>query len=171
MDKFVITGGAALQGEIPTNGSKNSALPALAAALLTEEPVTLHRIPRVRDIRTMERLLVDIGTTVDVDGETVRLRTERIVSSRSALRTGQDHARFEPGAGSAGGALRPRARFAAGRLRHRRAAHQSAHLRAGAAGRDASTRSTATSKPMRRDGLQRRGRCTSTASPSPAPKT
>ena len=45
MDKFVITGGNALQGEIPTNGSKNSALPALAAALLTEEPVTLHRIP------------------------------------------------------------------------------------------------------------------------------
>jgi UDP-N-acetylglucosamine 1-carboxyvinyltransferase len=80
MDKFVITGGAALQGEIPTNGSKNSALPALAAALLTAEPVTLHRVPRVRDIRTMERLLVDIGTTVDVDGETVRLRTEKIVS-------------------------------------------------------------------------------------------
>ena len=48
MDKFVITGGTLLQGAIPTNGSKNSALPALAAALLTEEPVTLHRIPRVR---------------------------------------------------------------------------------------------------------------------------
>jgi UDP-N-acetylglucosamine 1-carboxyvinyltransferase len=80
MDKFVITGGAALQGEIPTNGSKNSALPALAAALLTAEPVTLHRVPRVRDIRTMERLLVDIGTVVDVDGETVRLRTEKVLS-------------------------------------------------------------------------------------------
>jgi UDP-N-acetylglucosamine 1-carboxyvinyltransferase len=80
MDKFVITGGAALQGEIPTNGSKNSALPALAAALLTAEPVTLHRVPRVRDIRTMERLLVDIGTVVEVDGETVRLRTEKILS-------------------------------------------------------------------------------------------
>jgi UDP-N-acetylglucosamine 1-carboxyvinyltransferase len=80
MDKFVITGGTALRGEIPTNGSKNSALPALAAALLTEEPVTLHRVPRVRDIRTMERLLVDIGTTVDVEEETVRLRTERILS-------------------------------------------------------------------------------------------
>jgi len=63
MDKFVITGGVPLKGEIPTNGSKNSALPALAAALLTAEPVTLHRVPRVRDIRTMERLLVDIGTT------------------------------------------------------------------------------------------------------------
>src|SRR3954454_49117 len=79
MDKFVITGGAALQGEISTNGSKNSALPALAAALLTSEPVVLHRVPRVRDIRTMERLLVDIGATVDVDGQTVHMRTERIV--------------------------------------------------------------------------------------------
>src|ERR1022692_3052367 len=78
MDKFVITGGAALQGEIPANGSKNSAL--LAAGLLTDEAVTLHRVPRVRDIRTMERLLVDIGTMVDVDGETVCLRTERILS-------------------------------------------------------------------------------------------
>jgi UDP-N-acetylglucosamine 1-carboxyvinyltransferase len=80
MDKFVITGGTALQGEIPTNGSKNSALPALAAALLTEEPVTLHRIPKVRDIRTMQRLLVDIGSQVDVDGETVRLHTPKIAS-------------------------------------------------------------------------------------------
>jgi len=80
MDKFVITGGIALQGEIPTNGSKNSALPALAAALLTEEPVILHRIPAVRDIRTMQRLLVDIGSKVDVDGQTVRLHTEKIVS-------------------------------------------------------------------------------------------
>jgi UDP-N-acetylglucosamine 1-carboxyvinyltransferase len=80
MDKFVISGGSALHGEIQTNGSKNSALPALAAALLTEEPVTLHRIPRVRDIRTMQRLLVDIGANVETEGETVHLHTPRIVS-------------------------------------------------------------------------------------------
>src|SRR5215475_7608369 len=79
MDKFVIAGGAALQGEIPTSGSKNSALPALAAALLTAEPVVLHRVPRVRDIRTMERLLVDIGSVVDVQDGTVRLVTEQII--------------------------------------------------------------------------------------------
>jgi len=79
MDKFAITGGAALKGEIPISGSKNAALPALAAALLTEEPVTLKRIPRVRDIRTMQRLLVDIGTKAETDGETVRLTTEKIV--------------------------------------------------------------------------------------------
>jgi UDP-N-acetylglucosamine 1-carboxyvinyltransferase len=79
MDKFVIKGGTPLQGEIPVNGSKNSALPALAAALLTEEPVTLRRVPAVRDIRTMQRLLVDIGSKVDVDGGTVRLETPHIV--------------------------------------------------------------------------------------------
>lgn len=79
MDKFVIEGGIALQGEIETSGSKNSALPALAAALLTEEPVTLHRIPRVRDIRTMQRLLVDIGSHSEVLGETVKLETKTVV--------------------------------------------------------------------------------------------
>src|ERR1035437_546856 len=79
MDKFAITGGTTLKGEIPASGSKNSALPALAAALLTEEPVILKRIPRVRDIRTMERLLVDIGSTGEAQGETVRLHTPPIV--------------------------------------------------------------------------------------------
>ena len=78
MDKFVISGGQPLHGTIRANGSKNSALPALAAALLTAEPVTLERIPRVRDIRTMQRLLVDIGAEVAVEGETVRLETRQI---------------------------------------------------------------------------------------------
>jgi UDP-N-acetylglucosamine 1-carboxyvinyltransferase len=79
MDRFVINGGAALCGEISTGGSKNAALPALAAALLTEEPVTLYRIPRVRDIRTIERLLVDIGAKIEAEGETVRLSTPQII--------------------------------------------------------------------------------------------
>jgi len=83
MDKFVIKGGIALEGEIPVSGSKNSALPALAAALLTEEPVTLRRVPAVRDIRTMQRLLVDIGSKVDVDRETVRLETPTIVCAEA----------------------------------------------------------------------------------------
>ncbi|MGD0869598.1 MAG: UDP-N-acetylglucosamine 1-carboxyvinyltransferase [Bryobacteraceae bacterium] len=83
MDKFVIKGGTALEGEVPVSGSKNSALPALAAALLTEEPVTLRRVPAVRDIRTMQRLLVDIGSKVDVDGETVRLETPTIICAEA----------------------------------------------------------------------------------------
>ncbi|MDQ6664081.1 MAG: UDP-N-acetylglucosamine 1-carboxyvinyltransferase [Acidobacteriota bacterium] len=80
MDKFVIEGGTPLHGEIETSGSKNAALPALAAALLTEESVILHRIPKVRDIRTMERLLVDIGSKIDIEGERVCLETKSIVS-------------------------------------------------------------------------------------------
>ena len=78
MDKFVITGGTPLQGEIAISGSKNSALPALAGALLTDKPVTLKRIPRVRDIRTMQRLLVDIGAKAEAQGETFHLHTPRI---------------------------------------------------------------------------------------------
>src|SRR5271154_4300529 len=64
MDKFLIQGGTPLEGEIAVSGSKNSALPALAAALLTAEKVVLGRIPKVRDIRTMEKLLAHTGAIV-----------------------------------------------------------------------------------------------------------
>jgi UDP-N-acetylglucosamine 1-carboxyvinyltransferase len=64
MDKFLIQGGTPLEGEIAVSGSKNSALPALAAALLTGERVILGRIPKVRDIRTMEKLLAHTGASV-----------------------------------------------------------------------------------------------------------
>src|SRR5262249_41704103 len=50
--------------EITVSGAKNSALPALAACLLTDEPVTLRRIPPVRDIATMEKLLTYTGASV-----------------------------------------------------------------------------------------------------------
>lgn len=64
MDIFEIEGGAPLTGTIATSGSKNSALPALAACLLTEEEVILEGIPRVRDIHTMEKLLAHTGAEV-----------------------------------------------------------------------------------------------------------
>ncbi len=80
MDRFVIEGGARLSGSIETNGSKNAALPALAAVLLTGDTVELTRIPRVRDIRTMVRLLVDIGVTVEEDDGVFRAATRQIVS-------------------------------------------------------------------------------------------
>ncbi len=65
MDKFVIEGGAPLEGETLVGGSKNAALPALAACLLTAEPVTLERVPAVGDITTMIRLLKHIGARVE----------------------------------------------------------------------------------------------------------
>lgn len=80
MDKFIIEGGKPLNGTIRTSGSKNSALPALAAALLTDGKVVLNRVPRVRDIRTMESLLQDIGSNVAVDYEQVTLETPKILS-------------------------------------------------------------------------------------------
>lgn len=71
MDSFVIHGGRRLSGEVPVSGAKNSALPALAACLLTSEPVVLDRIPEVRDIRTMEALLSHTGAQVSVEGNRV----------------------------------------------------------------------------------------------------
>jgi UDP-N-acetylglucosamine 1-carboxyvinyltransferase len=78
MDKFRIHGGAPLQGSIGISGSKNSALPALAACLLTDERVTLDRIPPVRDIRTMMQLLEHTGARLDVDGELVTVQAETL---------------------------------------------------------------------------------------------
>jgi UDP-N-acetylglucosamine 1-carboxyvinyltransferase len=65
MDKFRIQGGRPLHGEIAISGAKNSALPVLAACLLTAEPVKLKRIPPVRDIATMQKLLEHAGAQVE----------------------------------------------------------------------------------------------------------
>jgi UDP-N-acetylglucosamine 1-carboxyvinyltransferase len=65
MDKFLIKGGKALHGTVAISGAKNSALPAMAAALLTAERVTLHNIPMVRDIITMGKLLAYMGAKVE----------------------------------------------------------------------------------------------------------
>lgn len=67
MDKFVIKGGKPLHGTVAISGAKNSALPAMAASLLTAERVALHNIPRVRDIITMAKLLAFMGAKVAVD--------------------------------------------------------------------------------------------------------
>jgi UDP-N-acetylglucosamine 1-carboxyvinyltransferase len=61
MDQFRIEGPARLQGEVETSGAKNAALPCLAAALLTAEPVHLTNLPDVRDVRTLQELLAHIG--------------------------------------------------------------------------------------------------------------
>lgn len=64
MDKFRIIGGRPLEGRVAISGAKNSALPCMAAALLTPETVTLHNLPYVRDIITMRRLLEDLGSHI-----------------------------------------------------------------------------------------------------------
>lgn len=64
MDKFRIVGGRPLSGRVQISGAKNSALPCMAASLLSAETVTLHNLPYVRDIITMRRLLEDLGCNV-----------------------------------------------------------------------------------------------------------
>jgi len=66
MDRFIIHGGIPLRGTIRVSGSKNAALPCLAACLLTDQPVALENIPTVRDIRTTCRLLETLGATFNV---------------------------------------------------------------------------------------------------------
>ena len=68
MDKFLINGGKALRGTVAISGAKNSALPVMAAALLTAEKVTLHNIPKVRDLITMSKLLAFMDAKVSVTG-------------------------------------------------------------------------------------------------------
>jgi UDP-N-acetylglucosamine 1-carboxyvinyltransferase len=66
MDKLVIRGGNPLLGTVRVSGAKNAALPAMAAALLTEEPVILENIPQVRDIETTRKLLAAMGVEVEL---------------------------------------------------------------------------------------------------------
>ncbi len=61
MDKMIIHGGAHLRGAVDLSGSKNAALPILMAAALTDEPVVLHNVPRLRDVRTALDLLSRMG--------------------------------------------------------------------------------------------------------------
>ncbi len=78
MDKFLIRGGKPLKGKIEIGGAKNSALPCLAAALLTPDTVTLHNVPYVKDLITQRRLLEDLGATV----LTPELRTHKITAGK-----------------------------------------------------------------------------------------
>src|SRR5271156_2466278 len=66
MDKFRVTGGKALKGKVPISGAKNSALPVMAASLLTAEPLHLHNIPKVRDLITMSKLLTFMHVNVSI---------------------------------------------------------------------------------------------------------
>jgi UDP-N-acetylglucosamine 1-carboxyvinyltransferase len=66
MDKLVIRGGEPLLGTVRVSGAKNAALPCMAAALLTDEPVILENIPQVRDIQTTRNLLAAMGAEVEL---------------------------------------------------------------------------------------------------------
>jgi len=74
MTKFIIEGGQPLRGTVTPSGNKNAALPILAACLLTDEPITLENVPRIRDVETMLQLLADLGAEVGwTAGNTLRV--------------------------------------------------------------------------------------------------
>ena len=86
MDAFRIEGGRRLTGRIAIDGSKNASLPLMAAALLTDQPVTLRGVPALADITNMSRLLGELGVAVDGRHGTVTLKS---------VDPGLTHARYE----------------------------------------------------------------------------
>ena len=81
MEQIRIVGGRPLEGTVRISGAKNASLPDVCAALLTDQSVVLHNVPEVRDIRTMGRVLMDLGADVDFQvGGMVAIRAGQITS-------------------------------------------------------------------------------------------
>lgn len=81
MEKFVIEGGHRLSGRVRPGGSKNEALPCLAATLLTDEEVTLRNVPRIADVEIMLQVIQDLGGVYEwVDDTVVKVRTQNVKS-------------------------------------------------------------------------------------------
>ena len=80
MSTLAIEGGHKLSGSVEVEGNKNSALPLLAACLLTTEECVLTNVPRISDVEVMARLLIDLGATVEgVGTTTLRVRCPTVV--------------------------------------------------------------------------------------------
>lgn len=69
MDQFIVKGGNRLNGEIVPSGNKNEALPAMAALLLSDQPIILHNLPNIGDINSMKSILEGLGTSISYKGE------------------------------------------------------------------------------------------------------
>src|SRR6266478_3180489 len=80
MDKIRIHGGRPLSGSIKISGSKNSALPILAATLLTKEPCTIRRVPDLSDVHYMLQILAHLGADVERASGTVTVKAEQVNS-------------------------------------------------------------------------------------------
>ena len=79
MDKLLIRGGRSLHGEVQISGAKNATLPELCAALLTSEPVHLRNVPRLQDVSTMRKLLLNMGVQVsEQDGSELRINASTL---------------------------------------------------------------------------------------------
>ena len=80
MDKILVHGGASLSGSVKISGSKNSALPILAATLLTKEPCVIHHVPDLSDIHYMLQILSHLGAMVERASGTVTAQAEKIIT-------------------------------------------------------------------------------------------
>ncbi len=78
MDAFRIKGGRPLRGEVAVSGSKNAALPIMAAALLTPEPCVIHRVPDLSDVRFMGDILRSLGARVEFEGDQVIVEAREV---------------------------------------------------------------------------------------------
>ncbi len=78
MESFLIKGGVPLHGEVEISGSKNAALPIMAAALLTDEPCVIRRVPELSDTRFMVQILESLGAQVKFANGTLTVRAEKI---------------------------------------------------------------------------------------------
>jgi len=78
LDKIVITGGGKLRGEVKISGAKNAALPILASSLLTEGWNAFHNIPNLVDIRTIGKLLKNLGAKIEGEPPDLRVNTSEI---------------------------------------------------------------------------------------------
>ena len=136
MDKLAIVGGRPLDGEVRISGAKNAALPILAATLLADGPVTLGNVPQLNDIATTLKLLQAHGRRRRASRRRQRRRRCRGHQGvPRAVRAREDDARVDSRARAAARSIRPCRRVAAGRLRHRRAARESARHGAARDGR------------------------------------
>jgi len=78
MDSFLIKGGVPLHGEVTISGSKNAALPIMAATLLTDEPCLIRRVPDLSDTRFMANILESLGATAQFENGTLTVRAGKI---------------------------------------------------------------------------------------------
>ena len=84
MDKLLITGGRALEGEVRVSGAKNAALPIMCAALLTDKPLALTNVPKLADVATAAKLLAQMGVAVDGGADGRMTLDARRITSRVA---------------------------------------------------------------------------------------
>ena len=78
--RFLVTGGQKLEGQVRVSGSKNAALPIIAASLLTNEPIELTNVPNIEDIATMEHILHFIGVETEFEGNTMKIHAKDIAN-------------------------------------------------------------------------------------------